>query len=175
MSQDTSRTTFVIRCETPADARHIAALTARAFAGAPHTSHTEHYIVNALREAGQLTVSLVAECAGELIGHVAVSPVSVSDGTKRWFGLGPVSVLPQEQGRGVGSHLIRTALDVLRARGACGCVVLGEPRFYLRFGFRAEPDLVLPGVPAEYFLAQSFGASYPRGTVSYDEAFKAER
>jgi putative acetyltransferase len=162
-----------IRSETPADAQTIAALTASAFLNARHTSHTEQYIVAALRSAGQLALSLVADAEGIVVGHVAVSPVSISDGASGWFGLGPISVLPQHQGHGVGSQLMREALRLLRGRGACGCVVLGEPAYYRRFGFRAHPYLVLPGVPAEYFQALSFDSAQPRGTVTYHEAFNA--
>jgi putative acetyltransferase len=162
-----------IRTETSADVPKIETLTASAFLNAPHTGHTEQYIVNALRRAGKLAVSLVAEAEGDLIGHVAISPVSISDGTSGWFGLGPISVLPQHQRRGVGSTLMREALRALRERGAAGCVVLGEPEYYGRFGFQADPDLVLPGVPPQYFQAISFGPSRPRGTVRYHEAFEA--
>lgn len=163
-----------IRGETPADADEIEALTASAFLNAPHTSHTEQFIVAALRRAGKLSVSLVAEGDGALIGHVALSPVSISDGAPGWFGLGPISVLPQHQRQGIGSRLMREALRILRERGASGCVVLGEPEYYGRFGFRSDPHLVLPGVPAEYFRALSFDGSRPRGTVTYHEAFLAQ-
>ena len=163
-----------IRNETSADVPKIEAVTTSAFLNAAHTSHTEQHIVNALRRAGKLAVSLVAEADGTVIGHVAISPVSISDGTSDWFGLGPISVLPHLQGRGVGSQLMRQALRALRARGASGCVVLGEPGYYGKFGFQADPDLVLPGAPAEYFQRISFGSSRPRGTVSYHEAFETQ-
>ena len=161
----------MIRPESPGDVATIYALTAAAFLNAPHTSHTEHLFVDALRAAGQLTVSLVDERQGALVGHVAISPVTVSDGTPRWYGLGPISVLPGYQGIGVGSGLMRSALQHLRELDAAGCVLVGEPAFYRRFGFRAEPGLVLPGVPAEYFQAIAFGAPVPRGEVTYHEAF----
>jgi putative acetyltransferase len=163
-----------IRGETSSDAQIIEAVTASAFLDAPHTSHTEQYIVNALRRAGKLTVSLVAEADGIVIGHVVISPVSISDGASGWFGLGPISVLPQHQRRGVGSQLMREALRLLRDRGASGCVVLGEPEYYSRFGFQADPNLVLPGVPSEYFQTISFELSRPRGTVTYHGAFSAK-
>jgi putative acetyltransferase len=162
-----------IRAETSADAHAIEAVTTSAFEKAPHTSHAEQHIVNALRRAGKLAISLVAEADGSIIGHVAISPVSISDGAPGWFGLGPVSVLPQHQRHGVGSLLVREALRLLRGVGACGCVVLGEPEYYSRFGFRADPDLRLAGAPAEYFQAICFGSSKPRGTVTYHEAFNA--
>jgi putative acetyltransferase len=162
-----------IRDETPADVQQIQALTITAFLHARYTSHTEQHIVTALRSAGALTLSLVAEMGGVLVGHVAVSPVSISDGAVGWFGLGPISVGPRHQRQGVGSQLMREALRALRARGACGCVVLGEPEYYGRFGFVADPDLILPGVPPEYFQAVSFDSSRPQGTVTYHSAFNA--
>jgi putative acetyltransferase len=128
-------------------------------------------IVNALRAAGQLTVSLVADAEGAVIGHIAVSPVSIADGTSGWYGLGPISVAPEYQGKGVGSRLMREALRHLQEKGAAGCVVLGEPAFYGRFGFLARPPLSYPGAPPEYFQALSFGASKPHGMVSYHAAF----
>lgn len=163
-----------IRAETAADRQAIEAVTISAFLNAAHTSHSEQHIVSALRRAGKLSVSLVAESDGALIGHVAASPVTISDGTPGWFGLGPISVVPQHQGHGIGSQLVRETLRLLRERGASGCVVLGEPQYYGRFGFRINPDLGLPGVPPEYFQALSFDSSEPRGIVSYDDAFQAE-
>lgn len=163
-----------IRGETSGDAESIEAVTAAAFLDARHTSHTEQDIVNALRKAGKLAVSLVAEANGIVIGHVAISPVSISDGASGWFGLGPVSVLPQRRRRGIGSQLVRDALGLLRARGASGCVVLGEPAYYRRFGFRTDPNLVLPGVLPEYFQVISFDSSKPRGIVAYHGAFNAQ-
>lgn len=163
-----------IRYEEPSDAAAIEALTVAAFRDARHGSHTEHLIVNALREAGQLTLSLVAVEDGALVGHVAVSPVSISDGTAGWYGLGPISVAPDRQRRGIGSQLMRRALAELRRLGAAGCVVLGDPSYYGRFGFEAEPALVLPGVPPEYFQAIVFRGAAPSGRVSYHQAFTAE-
>ncbi|WP_137920999.1 N-acetyltransferase [Hydrogenophaga sp. 2FB] len=161
----------MIRPESPGDVEAIHALTAAAFLNGPHTSHTEHLIVDALRAAEQLTLSLVHERDGALIGHVAVSPVTIRDGSRGWFGLGPISVLPEHQGQGVGSELVRAALERLREEGAQGCVLLGEPAYYGRFGFRAVPGLVLPGVPPEYFQALAFDAPLPHGEVAYHEAF----
>lgn len=165
---------ITIRPESSADAQAIEAVTACAFRDAPHTSHTEQHIVESLRRAGKLVISLVAEADGRVIGHVAISPVSISDGASGWFGLGPISVLPQHQRRGVGSQLVHEALRLLRGRGACGCVVLGEPEFYGRFGFQPDADLVLPGVPPEYFQAIRLDSSKSRGTVTYHEAFDVQ-
>ncbi|MCO7468728.1 N-acetyltransferase [Stenotrophomonas maltophilia] len=164
---------YTIRSETPDDIVGIHALTCATFAMARHSSHTEHHIVDALRERGELSISLVAEDAGRLVGHVALSPVSVQDGSQGWFGLGPISVLPEQQGRGVGTALMRAAIEAMRAQGARGCVLLGEPGYYGRFGFRAVPDLVLPGVPAEYFQALCLQPPMAQGEVRYSPAFDA--
>lgn len=162
-----------IRPETCADEAGIESVTAAAFLNAEHTSHTEQFIVAGLRRSGMLTLSLVAELNGDLAGHVAVSPVTVSDGSMNWYGLGPVSVPPVFQRQGIGSELIREALGRLRRMGAGGCVVLGAPHFYGRFGFKAEPGLVLPGVPPECFMALAFGEKVPQGRVEYHSAFDA--
>jgi len=160
-----------IRSETSADIPAIEAVTVAAFATAPHAGGYEQHIVNALRRAGKLSLSLVAELNGVVIGHVALSPVAISDGSLGWFGLGPISVLPEYQRRGMGSQLMHAALRILRERGAAGCVLLGDPAYYHRFGFQADPRLTYPGVPAQYFQAIAFGAAHPNGTVTYDAAF----
>lgn len=162
-----------IRAETPADADAIEALTVAAFLQAPHSDHTEQFIVRALRAADALTVSLVAEQDARLVGHVAVSPVTVSDGAEGWFGLGPLSVHPAQQRAGIGTRLMQAALQAQRDRGAAGCVLLGDPAYYGRFGFRPEPGLVLPEVPPEYFQALAFGGPLPQGVVRYHAAFGA--
>ncbi|MCG2635223.1 MAG: N-acetyltransferase [Gammaproteobacteria bacterium] len=162
-----------IRQAREADIPTIEAVTLAAFLNAPHTSHTEQFIINALRRAGALALSLVALVDGVVVGHLAASPVVISDGSTGWFGLGPLSVEPAFQRQGVGSRLMRSALDRLRERGASGAVLLGEPDYYGRFGFRAEPGLVLPGVPPEYFQALLFGPLLPQGSVSYHAAFDA--
>lgn len=153
-------------------------MTREAFATAEHASGTEQDIVDALRQRGRLTVSCVAETDGVVVGHAAISPVHITpvsgDGqpTNGWYGLGPVSVLPAHQGQGVGSALVRCALETIV--GEQGCVVLGDPGYYGRFGFRAD-SLVLPGVPPEVFQVLRLAAgTTPPGTVAYDEAFDVE-
>jgi putative acetyltransferase len=162
-----------IRTESASDIIVIETVTAQAFFDAEHTSHTEQFIVNALRNSGMLSVSLVAEIGGEVVGHVGVSPVSISGGQNGWFGLAPVSVVPGCQRQGIGGQLVTQALKRLRTQAANGCVVLGDPKYYSRFGFKSEPMLVLPGAPPEYFQALSFGDPVPAGVVSYHQAFDA--
>lgn len=140
---------------------------------APHTDHTDQFIVDALRKAGGLSLSLVAECGDDILGHVALSPVMISDGSTGWYGLGPVSVVPRRQRQGIGNRLIESAMNWLREQGAAGCVVLGDPAYYARFGFKVEPAVILPGVPVEYFQALAFPSEMPSGNVTYHEAFNA--
>ena len=165
---------FSIRPEQAADAAAIQRVTIEAFAGAEHAAGTEHRIVAALRAADALAISLVAESAGEIVGHVAVSPVTLSGGERNWYGLGPISVAPPWQRRGVGSALMRAALAGLRGRQAAGCILVGDPCYYERFGFRAAPTLSYPGVPGEYLLALAMAAKVPAGVVSFHGAFAIE-
>ncbi|MGE8687962.1 MAG: GNAT family N-acetyltransferase [Achromobacter sp.] len=157
--------------ETPRDREAIFALTQDAFKDHPHSQGTEGRIIDSLREAGALTLSLVAWEDGRMAGHIAFSPVTVSDGSSDWYGLGPVAVRPDRQGRGIGAALLREGLARLRALGAAGCVVLGDPGYYGRFGF-ARAALTYPGVPPEYFMALSFTRP-AQGEVAYHAAFSA--
>lgn len=163
-----------IRPETNADVLAIEAVTAAAFKNAEHTDHNEQFIVRDLRSTNHLSISLVAEDQDThtIIGHAAVSPVTISDGSENWYGLGPISVLPEHQGQGVGSLLMNCALADLQTRHAAGCVVLGNPKYYIRFGFKADGSLQLPGVPPEYFMALTWREP-AAGTVTYHKAFEA--
>ena len=163
----------LIRNETDGDADAITAVTLAAFATLEISQHTEQFIVKALRAAGALTVSLVAELDGRVVGHVAFSPVVLSDGTPDWYGLGPVTVLPAHQRQGIGKALIRQGLARLQAMGARGCCLVGHPDYYRKFGFRNLDQLAHAGVPPEYFLALSFDGHWPQGTVAFHEAFGA--
>lgn len=160
-----------IRPESPADAEAVSILVEAAFANADHSDGTEAAIVGRLREAGALAVSLVAADHIGIIGHVALSPVTIDGADPGWLGLGPIAVKPDRQGQGVGSALMREALDRAKALGAKGCVVLGEPAYYGRFGFIADPRLRYPGPPPEYFQALAFGEEVPSGDVAYHRAF----
>lgn len=166
--------TIQIRAEQANDIQTIHELTEAAFLEAPHTDHTEQFIVKGLRDSDALTLSLVAEDAGQLVGHVAVSPVTISDGSSAWYGLGPISVVPEKQGLGIGSQLMQAAIEQLKAIDAKGCVLLGDPNFYGRFGFNVYPELVLDGVPPEYFQALLLQGDVPQGSVTYHQAFAAQ-
>ena len=163
---------ITIRDEEASDVDRIRELIREAFKSADHSSGAEWKIVDGLREAGALTVSLVAHEDDRAVGHVAVSPVAVGD-ADGWYGLGPVAVIPELQGNGIGSALVEEALHRLRLTGASGCVVLGEPGFYTRFGFSHDPSLSYADVPPPYFQVQDFGSQRPSGPVEYHPAFDA--
>jgi putative acetyltransferase len=160
-----------IREEQRGEERAIAALIGAAFAGAAHSGGNEAAIVDALRRTDSLAVSLVAAEDGAIVGHVAFSPVATGGRTAGWFGLGPVAVRPERQRRGIGQSLIEAGLARLRAQGAKGCVVLGDPAYYRRFGFAADPAFQLAGVPPEYFLRLAFDSAARGGSVDYHPAF----
>jgi putative acetyltransferase len=165
---------IVVRNERDDDAGTITEVTAAAFRTLAISNHTEQFIIEALRAAGALAVSLVAEVNGRVTGHVAFSPVTISDGTPNWYGLGPVSVLPDHQRRGIGKALIREGLSRLKNLNARGCCLVGHPEYYGRFGFRNMQRLMHEGVPPEAFFALSFDGHDPQGTVTFHEGFKAD-
>jgi len=160
--------------ERPGDVIEIGQITAAAFAPMQFSSGAEARIIDALREAGALSVSLVATTAdGELVGHIAFSPVRIDDQPGDWYALGPVSVAPQMQRRGVGSALITKGLDRLRELMARGCVLLGSPDYYSRFGFLSEPTLTYQGKPNAYFQRLVLKGPPAKGDVSFHPAFGA--
>jgi putative acetyltransferase len=171
---ETMNPKIVIRNETHDDVCAITEVTIAAFKTLEISNHTEQFIIEALRAAKALTVSLVAETDGRVIGHIAFSPVTISDGTPNWYGLGPVSVLPEYQRQGIGKALIHEGLSRLKSTHARGCCLVGHPEYYKKFGFDNVPELVHEGVPSEVFLVLSFDGHTPQGTVAFYEGFKAD-
>jgi putative acetyltransferase len=165
---------IIIRDETAADVSAIAEVTVAAFKTLAISHHTEQFIIAALRAANALTVSLVAELNGRVVGHVAFSAVTISDGTRNWYGLGPVSVLPEYQRQGIGKALIQNGISILRGLNAHGCCLVGDPEYYKRFGFRNISGLIHEGVPQEVFLALPLDEHAPQGIVVFHNGFKAD-
>ena len=165
---------ILIRNETQDDVCAIAEVTIAAFKTLEISHHTEQFIIQALRAAKALTLSLVAEMDRRVIGHIAFSPVTISDGTPNWYGLGPVSVLPEHQRKGIGKALIEVGLSRLKDMNAQGCCLVGHPDYYKKFGFRNMSGLVLEGVPPEVFFALAFDGHTPQGTIAFHEGFKAD-
>lgn len=122
-----------IRPEKPEDIEGIRHITHAAF----DQRNAEAKLVDLLRERGELTLSLVAEIDGEIVGHVAFSPMNLEDAPAsfRALGLGPISVLPAHQRKGIGSALMREGLAQCAALGCDAVLLLGHTEYYPRFGF----------------------------------------
>jgi len=163
-----------IRSETGLDIVAITDVTMAAYKTLEISNHTEQYIIEALRAAKALTISLIAELDARVVGHIAFSPVTISDGTPNWYGLGSVSVLPEYQRQGIGKALIKEGLSRLRDWNARGCCLVGHREYYKQFGFTNSPELVLENVPPEVFFALSFDGHTPQGTGTFHDAFKAD-
>ena len=164
---------MIIRSETNADIEAISDVTIAAFNTLAISQHTEQFIIKALRKAHALTISLVAEMGGRIAGHIAFSPVSISDGTTNWYGIGPLSVLPELHKQGIGKALMHEGLKILKTMGGKGCALVGDPGYYQQFGFRNIPGLIHEGVPQEVFLALPFEDKIPQGKVDFHEGFWA--
>jgi predicted N-acetyltransferase YhbS len=163
---------MIIRPEIKDDHDAVSETTIAAFEDHPYSQQTEHLIIDELRKTGALKVSLVAEVYDQVVGHIAFSPGTISDGTNDWYGLGPVSVLPHLQGRGIGSKLIRAGLSRIgNGIGGSGCVLVGPPNFYSLFSFKRFSKLIHEGVPQELFLALPFAEHVPSGIVEFHPAF----
>ncbi|KAB7765273.1 GNAT family N-acetyltransferase [Xanthomonas maliensis] len=163
---------ILIREAGESDAQAIELLTLVAFLREPQRGHDAHAVIAALREDAALTLSLVADHEGYVVGHLAVSPVSLSDNASGWYALGPLAVGPGHRRQGLGTRLVQAALATLRQSGAAGCVVLGAPGLFRPLGFAVEPGLTLAAESDEPLLAQAFGDRLlPLAEVSYHPAF----
>lgn len=165
---------YLIRPELPSDLEAIRRINAAAFG-----RDAESQLVDELRRSNSLALSLVAIVDGEIVGHVAFSPVSIEQAPAgfRAIGLAPVAVLPEHQRRGIAAALIRSGLAEITVMGFHGVVVLGDPAYYSRFGFIPASQFKLRceyDVPPEAFMALSFdepGFADCSGLIRYDPAF----
>lgn len=169
-----SRETIVdvtIRPEQAADQKAIYQLTRRAFAPMAFAAGDEQDLINALRDAEALTISLVAEQQGQVVGHIAFSTAFPSDGKAGWYALGPVAVEPSLQKQGIGRQLITEGIALLKARKALGCVLVGNPDYYKNFGFKPFPDLAPQGEPAEHYMILPLKMREPDVVVGFHPLF----
>ena len=133
-------------------------------------------LVEALRAQASPFISLVAEDADHVVGHILFSPVTLSAAPElRVMGLAPMAVVPERQRRGIGTLLVKAGLSECRARGVAAVVVLGHPAFYPRFGFVPASHFGVGteyDVPDDAFMAIEFdrGALRP-GVIRYHSAF----
>lgn len=163
--------TVTIRAERPGDEDIIHELTQAAFAPMPYSAGTEGAIIRALRANGELALSLVAEEDGEIIGHVAFSPVTIGGHYDDWFGLGPISVRADRQRQGIGHALIREGIHKLKALGAKGCALVGDQAVYRGVGFVSEGELTYEGVPDIYVQHLTLSGHAPHGVLTFSSAF----
>jgi putative acetyltransferase len=162
---------MIIRPETTSDHDAIRKILIAAFADHPFSRQTEHLIVEGLRADGAMTLSLIAEVDGNVVGQIAFSPVKIGGKDHGWFELGPVAATPTHQRRGIGRALVNEGLQAIRKLGAKGCMLVGEPAFYNRFGFRHDPALQMNGVPPEVVLCLAMCGAVPEGNVTHHSAF----
>lgn len=122
----------MIRMEQPEDIAAIWQVNEAAF-GRPG----EADLVDALRQRGAVTLSLVAEQEGKVVGHILFSPMTITNGGEVFtaVGLGPLAVSPAYQKAGIGSQLVKVGLEMLQQAGHSLVIVLGHPTYYPRFGF----------------------------------------
>ncbi|SLN59987.1 GNAT family N-acetyltransferase [Pseudooctadecabacter jejudonensis] len=154
---------YKIRQEKEGDAAAIRDVVAQAFKGKSFEDPDDPVIVERLRDDGSLVLSLVAEAGGEVIGQVALSPAKIGDSP--YLCLGPIAVLPGHQGKGIGSDLMGHALGVARVYGRDGVVLMGDPKYYSRFGFKRVAAITYEGEGADYIQVLPFGAD-PSGPLS---------
>jgi len=162
-----------IRPEDPNDLAAVHAVNEAAF-----ETSAEADLVDALRGKAQPLISLVAEVAGSIVGHILFSPVKLADQSGHMLmGLGPMAVIPQHQRQGIGSALVREGLNRCAALGCDAVVVLGHPAYYPRFGFVPASRYGVSSeydVPDDVFMIMELQPGSLRGIsgeVSYDEAF----
>ena len=165
---------LTIRPETPEDVDSIRYVNEQAFG-----QENESKLIEKLRNHGVLTISLVAVQDGEIVGHIAFSPVVIESGLSSFeaIALAPMVVLPTYQRKGIGSQMVRAGLEECRRIGHEIIVVLGHPDYYPRFGFvpastcgiKCEYD-----VPDEVFMVLELSKgvlSGRSGVVKYQPEF----
>ncbi len=163
---------MIVRDERPSDIEQIDDLTRRAFEPMPYSDGSEAGIIRSLREAGDLTVSLVVEDHGKVVGHVAFSPVTIAGDHEGWFGLGPIAVEPDRQRGGIGRILVERGLEAMRQRGANGVALIGDPGPYRRFGFKSDGLMTYKNLNPDFVQRIVFCGAVPQGELRFAAAFE---
>jgi len=160
-----------IREESIADQGDIRRVTELAFRDRPYADGDEQDVIDRLRAGDALALSLVAVDRKELVGQITFSHAEISDGSNPWFALGPVSVTPSRQGKGIGSALINEGLARIETMGALGCILTGNPDYYRRFGFELSAANVPNNELEEFFMLKLLRGRQTKGTFSFHSAF----
>lgn len=164
-------TGITIRPERAGDEAAIRDMVVRAFVGHAYSDGTEQDVIEQLRTDGDLLLSLVAVEGDAIIGQITYSPAILANGEEGWVVLGPVAVDPAHQGRGLGRQLIEAGEEIMRARGASGVTVLGDPALYAHFGFATDTPMWLAGELGWAFQVKSLGPPIPATEQRYVRAF----
>lgn len=164
----------LVRPERPEDRQAIFDVTQRAFAPMPYAGGDEQLLPDRFRDANALALSLVAEKDGRVMGQITLTPATPADRSTGWYAIGPVSVEPAIQHQGVGSLLIRAAIAWMREQGGTGCVLVGNPEYYSRFGFHRFPSLTPTGEPAEFYQMLSLDGREPDVVVHFHPLYYGE-
>lgn len=167
-------TKLQIRTERDCDVDVICSITERAFRDMPYAGGDEQDVIDRLRSANVLTLSLVAVLNTEVVGHIAFSPAKAGDGSYPWYALGPVSVVPEHQREGIGSALIKDGLAQLRDLDALGCILTGNPLYYQKFGFELAPDNTPRNESEQFFMVKQLSDTVPQGRFAFHGAFYGE-
>jgi len=160
-----------IRAEQPADHSKIHHLTKIAFEPKAFSDGTEPDLIDELRNAGELSLSLVAENGADIVGHITFSKVVIGQFNYGWYGLGPISVHPDQQRTGIGTSLIENGFQLLQDLGCEGCALVGDPKYYSRFGFVSDGKVFYKDTPSEVVQWKSFGNLVPVGELVFHPAF----
>ena len=158
---------ITLRDETPKDIDALHDLSYRAFAPMTFSDNSEADAIRTMRQTGNLTLSLIAELQGHIVGHVAFSPVKIDEAFHDWYALGPISVEPDHQRQGIGRALIAFGLKRLRKLGANGCVLIGNPDFYASSGFVADGRFSYGDLDARFIQHIRFQGPLRNGALQF--------
>lgn len=169
----------MIRVEEERDYIRTERVVKMAFENAPYSNQTEHELVGRLRKSDAFIpeLSLVYEEKGEIVGHILLTKVTISNKGCKALALAPLSVLPRCQKKGIGTQLIQKAFERAKDLGYEAIVVLGDPHYYKRFGFEKASTWNIRApfdVPDEFFMIKELdegSLNYRQGTVIYDSKF----
>ncbi|MEM8979874.1 MAG: N-acetyltransferase [Pseudomonadota bacterium] len=160
---------LILREEREDEYRSIHDMTVAAFSTVSYGDGTEGEIIDRLRADGDLSLSTVAELEGVLVGQVSLSPAKIGEATG-WFGLGPIAVAIDHMRQGIGSALVRHAVDWACDQGAAGVCLVGSHEYYPRFGFQNDGDVSYLDLTRKYVHWLTLSGPDPKGAITFAPA-----